>query len=124
MSNYSGFSSASVMELKRMVSKMAKMEAVMIANSLSTDASSTPVSLSQPVPSTSAQAGMRNSMNSENVNLTPSRKRHSSQQLGGAPKDLRVCGVNRFEVLTQANSYPDKSMRSGSVVSAPNTKSG
>ncbi len=74
---------------------MAKMEAVLIANGLSagaeTEANSTTLSLSQPVPGTSTQA---------NTVLTPSRKRHSSQQLGGASKDLRVCDKNRFEVLT------------------------
>ena len=56
MSNYSGFSSASVLELQRMASKMARMEAMMIANGLTPDVSATPTSFSQPAQGTSAQA--------------------------------------------------------------------
>jgi hypothetical protein len=54
--------------------------------------------------------------------VTPSRKRHSSQQLVRAAKDSRVGDVdgrlrNRFDILTQADSYPDKSMRPCSISS-------
>jgi hypothetical protein len=64
---------------------------------------------SQPVPSNSSV-------------VTPSRKRHSSQQLVRAAKDSRVGDVdgrlrNRFDILTQADSYPDKSMRPCSISS-------
>jgi hypothetical protein len=119
MSNYSGFSSASVLELQRMASKMARMEAMMIANGLTPDVSATPTSFSQPAQGTSAQARMSSNSGNLKANLTPSRKRHSSQQLGGAPKDLRVSGANRFEILTQRNSYDDKSMRPDSIKSTP-----
>ncbi len=50
-----------------------------------------------------------------NVTNTPTRKRHSSQQIGGLANDTRITkgsNRNRFEVLTQSGSYPDRSMKS------------
>lgn len=47
----------------------------------------------------------------------PSRKRHPSQQLERAAKITGGAIKNRFEILTQAESYPDRTMRPGSVVS-------
>ena len=52
---------------------------------------------------------------------TPSGKRHSSQQLERTSKDPRVGGLvqNRFNVLSQPDSYPDKSMKPSSIASTP-----
>ena len=48
-------------------------------------------------------------------NSTPGRKRHSSQQLQGAAKDIRVMGntSNRFDILNHPSSYPDEFMDCG-----------
>ena len=54
---------------------------------------------------------------------TPSRKRNLSQQQERAAKihggSRGGVARNRFEILTQAESYPDTSMRPGSVLSGP-----
>ena len=89
----------------------------MLANGLSTDTDN-PQSLSQPVQGPSRHS---HTASLTNHTATPSRKRHSSQQMGGTAKDLRVGGStkNRFEVLTQINSYDDKTMRPASIASTP-----
>ena len=72
---------------------------------------------------TSAQA-LTQPVNNNLVENTPTRKRPASQPLGGRPKGSRVVGgKNRFDVLTQAESYPDKSMRPGSICSNSNKAS-
>ena len=72
-------------------------------------------------PCTSAQAKASTQPCNDSFKMagnTPSRKRNATQQLGSKPKDCRVVGAkNRFDVLTQAESYPDKSMRPGSICS-------
>ena len=56
---------------------------------------------SQPPPKLASVPGF-----SKNLPLTPARKRHSSQQLESRTKDCRISG-NRFEVLTQPDSFED-----------------
>jgi hypothetical protein len=56
---------------------------------------------SQPPPKLASVPGF-----SKNLPLTPTRKRHSSQQLESRTKDCRISG-NRFEVLTQPDSFED-----------------
>jgi hypothetical protein len=117
MSDFSGFSSASRLEIERL-------KAVLVANGITDEPHGAPsqaqaqtqpgvqckqanrYSNSQPAQGSSAML-----LNEANVRETPSRKRHSSQQLCGTSKGLRVGGLNRFEVLTQESSYADKSMR-------------
>ena len=150
MSNYSGYSTASKLAIARieqekaviehekveMAAKMAAQDAQMAAQKAQLDAlqamlvANGMVSAKGPVPSTSgmAKSSFRNpapvtttsTQPAQHNGGTPGRKRHSSQQLGGASKDSRMLGEgirNRFEVLTQADSYPDRSMRPGSVTS-------
>ena len=117
MSNYSGYSTASRLALEQMSAQMANMQALLVANGIvvppnyvapqtQTQTCTRGQALTQPV--TQAQSG-----------VTPSRKRPLSQQLEGAAKGSKIMAVssNRFDVLTQSNSYPDKTMRPGSVSS-------
>ena len=124
MSHYSGFSSASRMEIERLNEekanfaiktaaemaekdrKLEALQAMLVANGL------VGVDL-EPIPGTSTQA--LGTTNETIATITPSRKRHSSQQLERSSK--WVGGANRFEVLTQDASYPDKTMKPGSMVS-------
>ena len=136
MSNYSGFSSASRLQIERMSEQMEAMQALLVANGIAPP--EVPTVPPVPSPSSSSTATVTATANTikpvppssfesqpvpPNANLvTPSRKRHSSQQLVGAAKDIRVGEQegrfrNRFEVLTQADSYMDKSMRPGSISS-------
>ena len=138
MSHYSGFSSASRIEIEKLNEEKANIEAKMAAEMAEKDkklaalqallvASGLVGVNMEPGQGTSAQAqeqeqtrerqligGVNTNMD---VTITPSRKRHSSQQLERVAKVAG--GVNRFEVLTQAASYPDETMRPGSVVSTP-----
>jgi hypothetical protein len=103
--------------MSTMATQTVNMQALLVANGL------------VPGPSSSNQAPERicacsqltsNLAGKAYTSNTPSRKRHSSQQLGRASKDIRVVGVedyNRFDVLTQAESYPDCSMKPASVIS-------
>ncbi len=125
MSDFSGFSSASRLEIERL-------KAVLVANGIADEPH---CALSQAQAQTQSgvqgkQANMYSNsqpaqgssalmLNEANVSEMPSRKRHSSQQLCGTSKGLRVVGHNRFEVLTQESSYADKSMRPSSIVSTP-----
>ena len=158
MSHYSGFSSASRLEIERLnqvnaqmaiknaaemaaqkaqlvaqEARLASMQEMLVANGL--------LQLGrehEPVQGTSAQALARDRaqarplfcppktlpcsqpITSNEVNsLTPSRKRHSSQQLERAAKVAGGITRNRFEILSQANSYQDRTMKPGSVVSTP-----
>ena len=114
MSDYSGYSSASRLELaqkdkamKNMAAQMASMHAILVANGLVSNTATG--ALSQP-----SASSFTTSTNLD----TPSRKRHLSQQLAPKAKDIRVAGtsgLNRFEVLTQAESYSDQSMKPDSV---------
>ena len=136
MSNYSGFSSASRLQIERMSEQMEAMQALLVANGIAPP--EVPTVPPVPTPSSSSTATVTATANTikpvppssfesqpvpPNANLvTPSRKRHLSQQLVGAAKDIRVGEQegrfrNRFEVLTQADSYMDKSMRPGSISS-------
>jgi hypothetical protein len=105
-----------------MATQMVDMQAILIANGLVPG----PISATQAperAERTSAYTKLPPPPLAEKTNTTntnsPSRKRHSSQQLGRASKDIRVVGVenyNRFDVLTQAESYPDCSMKPASVI--------
>ena len=53
----------------------------------------------------------------KNLTVTPARKRHLSDQPERVAKITGAVGKNRFEILTQAESYPDRTMRPGSVTS-------
>ena len=138
MSDYSGYSSASRMEIERL-------RAVLVANGISDG----------PIQGTSAQAqaqdqaqarvrtqaghqpstqtqGPRNNQVSHsqpqpqsvkiNQAIHGTRKRHSSNQLGGNSKGCRINDgetINRFNILTHSSSYPDKSMKPSSIPSTP-----
>ncbi len=61
-------------------------------------------------------------MSNEANGTTPSRKIHSSQELERAAKVAGFgravkTGKNHFDLLTQAESYPDKTMRPGFICS-------
>ena len=121
MSNYSGYSSASRLALEQMSAQMANMQALLVANGIvvppnmvaNTDHHALTQSTAQSQPLPALPGG------------TPSRKRHLSQQQQSERmakgSKIMTGGANRFEILTQSNSYPDKSMRPGSVSSAPGT---
>ena len=139
MSDYSGYSTASKLEIARinkenadmaahmatqdaqMATQKAQLEslqAMLVANGLlESSAKPFPEVLTPPPPHrydvTQPPPGT--------TRPTPSRKRHSSQQLGGPTKDIRVGfqSHNRFEVLASTLSYPDKSMKPNSVASTP-----
>jgi hypothetical protein len=141
MSHYSGFSSASRLEIERLnqvhaqlaadnaaemaaqksllvaqEARLASMQAMLVSNGL----------LKEPIQGTSAQAlahdqaqaslfrvrppqaevGNEFIGDTPQNNSTPGRKRHSSQQLQGAAKDIRVMAnsSNRFELLNHPSS--------------------
>ena len=116
MSDFSGFSSASRLEIERL-------KAVLVANGIA-DEPHCALSQAQAQTQSGVQGKQANMYSNSqpaqgssammldvaNVSEMPSRKRHSSQQFCGTSKGLRVVGQNRFEVLTQESSYADKSM--------------
>ena len=134
MSHHSGYSSASRMEIERLNNEnekmaarnaaemaaqraqMEAMQAILVANGLIPNPG-----LSVPQPAQPTVPVFNPSQPPPGI--TPSRKRHSSQQLGRQPKDSRVSELtqtqNRFDLLSQPSSYQDKSMQSGSMVSTP-----
>jgi hypothetical protein len=170
MSHYSGFSSASRLEIERLnqvnaqlaaenaaemaaqkallvaqEARLASMQAMLVSNGLLQFERE-----QEPIQGTSAQALAQDrakasvlvhppqvrqpqalscsqpAMVSEENGTTPSRKRHSSQQLERAAK---VAGFgrevntganqNKYEVLKHARSYHDRSMKPPSVLSTP-----
>jgi hypothetical protein len=119
MSNYSSFSSASRMKIERLNEvavikdariaaeaektaaemaekdkKLAALQAMLMASGI------LGVAVSEPGGPLSVKRSDCQTTN------TPSRKRHSSQQLGGIPKDSRF-SINRFEVLMDAELDQD-----------------
>jgi hypothetical protein len=55
-------------------------------------------------------------------NLRFSFKRHCSQQLGRAAKDSHMIATqNKYGLLNNAVSYPDRSMKPASIISTPGT---
>ena len=139
MSHYSGYSSASRMELAKkdkemakkdqemlaMATQMSNMQAILEANGLvpaQVPVSAQPASVDQTANlsvSGRSWSQIQTPIQAQGISLTPSRKRHSSQQLERVAKVAGGANRNRFEILTQADSYPDRSMRPGSVVSIP-----
>ncbi len=120
MSNYSSFSSASRMKIERLNEvavikdariaaeaektvaemtekdkKLAALQAMLMASGILGVAA-----VSEPGGPLSVKRSDCQTTN------TPSRKRHSSQQLGGIPKDSRF-SINRFEVLMDAELDQD-----------------
>ena len=139
MSHYSGYSSASRLELAKkdkemtaMATQMANMQAILEANGLipalaPVEKMSVEKTVDQTVDQSvrgqpRAQTGACSQQaKAQGINLTPSRKRHSSQQLERVAKIAGGANRNRFEILNQADSYPDRSMKPGSVISTPGT---
>ena len=147
MSNYSGFSTASRLALARMdkeVNAMAadreRMRIDQERTRLENEELRRQLQVAQNTPGTSAQAMARDKAHELALahvhgpkshsqaqfrpahGQTTGRKRHNSDQLQGtakAPKDGRNEYQNRFEVLTQSKSYPEKSMRPESVLTTP-----
>jgi hypothetical protein len=125
MSHYSGFSSASRLEIDRINKEKERLLLDQEKTKRENEELRRQLQAAQCKPGTSAQAlghdhgrfeqGKVVPSVVENVNLTPSRKRHSSQQLQHRAKS----GCNRFEVLSQPVSYTDRSMRPDSVSSLP-----
>ena len=118
MSHHSGFSSASRMEIERLNQEAAKsaadmaakderlaaMEAMLAANGLLNQQPVQALSHIQNQAGAQTQAQAR----SNNVLITPSRKRHSSQQLGGNTKGSRFSN-NPFNLLNEPESFMDQS---------------
>ncbi len=141
MSDYSGYSSASRMEIERL-------RAILVSNGINDD----------PIQGTSAQARIQDeaqvqtraqhrpstqpstqtqglhhnhvshsqpqpqSIQTNQTNRHGTRKRHSSNQLEGNSKGCRTNNgesINRFNILSHASSYPDQSMKPSSIPSTP-----
>ena len=145
MSDYSGYSSASRMEIERL-------QAILVSNGINDG----------PIQGTSAQAQIQDeaqvqarvqtgaqhrpstqpstqtqglhhnhvshsqpqpqSIQTNQTNRHGTRKRHSSNQLEGNSKGCRTNNgesINRFNILTHASSYPDQSMKTSSIPSTP-----
>ena len=120
MSNYSSFSSASRMEIDRLNEVAAIKDARAAAEAEKTAAEMAEkdkklaalqaMLMASGILGATAVSEPRGPLSvkrsdCQNTN-TPSRKRHSSQQLGGIPKDSRF-SINRFEVLMDAEMDRD-----------------
>ena len=92
MSQHSGFSSASRMEIERLNEEKAIIAAKNAAEMAEKDKQLASLQ------SLLAANGLIEMGIKPHTSDTPSRKRHSSQQLGGTSKDSR-CSNNRFEAL-------------------------
>ena len=101
--------------------KLAAMEAMLAANGLLEQNQTKSHAQTQVRTQVQTKAQVHsNSQPIQGTSETISRKRRSSQQLGRAAKDSRkVATHNKFEVLKNAGSYPDRSMKPASVISTP-----
>ena len=124
MSHHSGFSSASRMEIERLNQeavksaaenaakdeRIAAMEAMLAANGLLHQQSG-PTQAQLPKQTKAHAQGQARTQIQARQNstlVTPSRKRHSSQQLGGNTKGSRFSN-NPFDLLNEPDSFMDQS---------------